>query len=134
MPDAAQAVSQAIYTAVAAAVAPTPVFDFVPEDQVYPFVDITMIQERPVLTGATATPLAGDFAEYIVYLTVWSSYRGKKEVLAINGQIRDALHNAKLALSAGVCTLCQVTSAEARPDADGLTHQGAVTVRLLVSN
>ena len=124
-------VHKAVFDALTAALAPTPVYDIAPQDSPFPFVDIASQQVLPVTQG---TPLTGDFAEHRVYLTVWSAYRGQAEVLGIIAQIHAALHNQKLTLSAGASVLCQIQSAESRLDADGLTHQGAVTVRLLVAN
>ena len=134
MPSHALAVHKAVYAALSAALAPVPVYDIAPQDAAYPFVGLSMQQVQPNVPGVGGTPLAGDFAAHTVYLTVWSSYRGQKEVFAIIAQIRAALHNTRPALDDGVCVLCQITSEESRLDADGLTHQGAVTVRLLVAN
>jgi hypothetical protein len=127
-------VHKAVFDALTAALAPTPVYDIAPQDAAYPFVDLSSQMALPIVPGPGGTPLAGELAEHRMYLTVWSSYRGQAEVLGINAQIYAALHNQKLTLSAGNAVLCQVEAAESRLDADGLTHQGAVTVRLLVAN
>lgn len=127
-------VHKTVFDALTAALAPVPVYDIAPQDAAFPFVDIASQQALPLVPGADGTPLSGDFAEHHVYLTVWSSYRGQAEVLGINAKIHAALHNQQLTLSAGTAVLCQIQSAESRLDADGLTHQGAVTVRLLVAN
>jgi hypothetical protein len=124
-------VHQAVYTALTAALAPVAVYDIAPENADFPFVDMSSQQALPITHG---TPLVGDFAEHHLYLTVWSNYRGQAEVLGINAKIHAALHNQQLMLSAGNAVLCQIQSAESRLDADGLTHQGAVIVRLLVAN
>jgi hypothetical protein len=127
-------VHKAIFDALTAALTTVPVYDIAPEDAAFPFVDMSSQQALPIVSGAGGTPLSGEFAEHRVYLTVWSNYRGQAEVLGINAQIYAALHNQKLTLSAGNAVLCQIDAAESRLDADGLTHQGAVTVRLLVAN
>jgi hypothetical protein len=127
-------VHKAIFDVLTAALAPIAVYDIAPQDAPFPFVDLSSQQALPIVPGAGGTPLSGELAEHRVYLTVWSSYRGQAEVLGINAQIYAALHNQKLTLSAGNAVLCQIDAAESRLDADGLTHQGAVTVRLLVAN
>ena len=125
------AVQQAVFTTLAAALAPVAVYDIAPEDAAMPFVDISAQQTLPITKN---TPFTGAFAEHRLYLTVWSNYRGQAEVHGIMEQITTALHNQNIALSTGNAVLCQIQSAETRLDADGLTHQGAVTVRLLVAN
>ena len=127
-------VQQAIYNYLSSVLAPVPVYDTAPEDAAYPFVDISSQQALPMVAGNGGTPLNAELAEHLVYLTVWSSYRGQAEVLRINASIYSALHNQKISLNIGTAVLCQIQSAESRLDADGLTHQGAVTVRLLVAN
>lgn len=124
-------VHQAVYAALTAALAPVPVYDIAPQDAAYPFVDMSSQQALPITAN---TPYNDELAEHRVYLTVWSSYRGQAEVLGINAKIYDALHFQKLTLGAGTAVLCEIQSAESRLDADGLTHQGAVIVRLLVAN
>jgi hypothetical protein len=125
-------VHKAVFGALSAALAPVSVYDLAPEDAAMPYVEIAKQQVLPVEQGLT--PLDGDFARHMLYLTVWSSYRGQAEVLGIIGQIRAALHNQNIALAAGTAALCQIASEETVLDADGLTHQGAVTVKLLVKD
>jgi hypothetical protein len=134
MPAHGLDVHQAIFATLSAALAPVPVYDIAPQDAAMPFVDISKQQVLPIVPGAGGTPLASDFAEHHVYLAIWSSYRDQKEVLGIIAQIQAALHNQNIALGAGFAVLCQIASEETVLDADGLTHQGAVTVRLLVAN
>ena len=90
MPSHALDVQKAIVTALTAALAPVPVYDIAPQDAPYPFVEIASQQVKPV---TALTPLSSDFAEHLVYLAIWSAYRGQKEVLEIIAKIRAAMHN-----------------------------------------
>lgn len=126
------AAHQAVFNTLTSALAPVAVYDIAPEDAAMPFVDISAQQMLPITAG---TPYTGQFAEHHLYLTVWSNYRGQAEVLGILNQIHAALHNQTFSLDGtGRAVICQVQSADSRLDADGLSHQGAVTLRLLVAN
>jgi hypothetical protein len=100
------------------------VYDHVPEDAPYPFVDISA---HTVTPRDTLSTLGHD---HQIILTVWSSYRGKTEVRAICDSIEAAFHRADLTLAHGLAVRCQVASVVIRPDG-GDTHQGSVTLGIL---
>ncbi|WP_127078361.1 DUF3168 domain-containing protein [Rhodomicrobium lacus] len=131
MPARELEVHKALFDALTTALAPVAVYDDAPQDVPFPFVEFQAHQTLPHAPGA---PLSGDFAQHTVWLGVWSSYRGKKEVLGIIASIREALHDKPLTLAAGAAVLCQITAEETRRDADGVTQMGAVTVRVLVQD
>lgn len=123
-----QAVAKAVYAKLAADLAPVLVFDHVPADQAYPFVEISRHLDQPDDT------LAEHGSVHLVYLSVWSSHRGRKEANGIVDQIRAALHHQPLALDEGEAILVEVIDTDAVRDADGITYQGAATVRLRVGH
>lgn len=123
-----QAVAKAVYAKLAADLAPVLVFDHVPADQPKPFVEISRHLDQPDDT------LAEHGSIHLVYLSVWSAHRGRKEVNTILGSIADALHHQPLTLEAGEAILVEIIDTDAVRDADGITYQGAATVRLRVGH
>lgn len=122
-------VHKAVLDTFSASLAPIKVYDHVPADAAMPFVDLSAHQALP---NPPERPLNLDpVAVHTMFLTVWSDYRGQKQVLDILHRIDEALNNASLTLEAGTAVLCQVSSLDCRLDADGATYQGAATLRLL---
>lgn len=128
------AVQKAIVAALAALTAPAeaggalvavPVYDHTPENAAYPFVSLDAHQVVP------ADDLASRMDRHTVYLTVWSLYRGKRQVMAILDGIRTTLHEAELVLEAGVSVSCRVQSTIVRRDADDVTYQGSLTLAVI---
>jgi len=64
-----------------------PVFDHVPQGTDYPYVVIDYMD------ATNAEYLSNRKDQVIVYLSVYSVYRGQTEVLGIMQEIDDALHN-----------------------------------------
>lgn len=121
----ALAVQKAIYERLNAALAGVaPVYDDMPGDAAYPFVDMAMQMMAPRDT------LAQIGFSHSMFLSVFSAYRGKLEVETILGKIRDAMHGASFGLDDGRLVRSSVIEAQAFPDADGVTFQGAATIRL----
>lgn len=123
-----QAVAKAIYAKLAADLAPVLVFDHVPADQAYPFVEVARHLDQPDDT------LAEHGSVHLIYLSVWSSHRGRKEVNTILGSITEALHHKPLVLEDGEAILVEIIDTDAVRDADGITYQGTATVRLRVGH
>lgn len=130
MADVASAVHKAIFEVMAGITAPAvsgpdvgvPVYDHQPENVAFPFI---------VLSSQTVTPddtLAEAQAFYTAYLSVWSLYRGQRQVLAILSAMRARLHNASLALDDGESLLVRVTSQATSREPDDITYQGSMTV------
>lgn len=120
------AVNGGVLAACQIALAPltVPVYDHVPQQRAYPFVSIDLQQV-----------LANDGAEtqgfiHNCYLSVWSEYRGQKEVWTILDALWRGLHDNNLRLETGILVLCQVTEQRCDLDADGLTYQGNLTLRI----
>jgi hypothetical protein len=124
------AVQKAILNAATVAVEPlgASVFDHVPHSKAYPFV--SMDQHQTLENDASA--IHGFTHNF--YMSVWSDYRGQKQVWELMDAIRTVLHERRLSLeTGGGLVLCRVTEQRTDRDADGLTYMGAMTVRA-VSN
>ena len=121
------AVQKAVYEAAQTALAAlaVPVYDHPPHSQAAPFVVFDLHQTVP-LDGADLYGYTHQF-----YLSVWSSYRGAREVETILAALRSGLHNQTVTLETGTCALCQVSDQRSQRDADGITYQGAMTVSLV---
>lgn len=130
----ALAVQKAILGALASLTAPAsdggaavavPVYDHTPEGAAFPHVSLDGHQTTP------ADDLASRMDRHTVYLTVWSLYRGKRQVLAICAAVHAALHEAALVLESGALVSCRVQSVLVRRDADEQTYQGSMTVAVV---
>lgn len=103
-----------------------PVYDAVPMDTPYPYVTIDSEQSTntSVISGRKR-------ANRFVYLSVWSTYRGQAEVKRINAEIEASLDERPLILSDGRAVSVRVERMSTNRDADGVTFQGSVTVRVI---
>lgn len=124
------AVQGGVLRALQIALAPldVPAFDHVPDAQPFPFVQIAS-QQMLEMDGADISGL-----DHHIYLSVWSEYRGQKEVLEILAAIRTGLHDKTLLLDHGAHVLCRVTEQRTERDADGMTYMGAAILRIITSN
>ena len=80
---------------------------------------------------SNADALVERIDERFVFLNVWSQVRGQEEVLSIIGEIDGLMHNNKLELDDGYVVSIQVDRKMTRRDADNVTFQGQVTLRVL---
>ena len=127
MSEPSNAVQKAIYVALTAgspSPVSAPVFDHVPQKQEYPYVVIDA-QET-----AEDDHLTEQLDERFVYLSVWSRQRGQKEVNTLMGQIHDALHQQRFSMDTGRMVNCLVIRKRSGLDADGVSYQGSVTVKI----
>jgi len=125
MSDPSITFQMAIYSALNAGLS-VPVYDSVPQGTAYPYVTIDY-QESEM----------GDFLssrtdKKMLYLSVWSDYRGQKEVLQIMGEIDALLHEKNLSLTEGRVVIMQVQSKRTSRDSDGLTYMGLVKLKTLL--
>lgn len=119
---------QALFSAISTAVAPMAVYDKVPPGAALPYVTIS---------GTEAVPdnyVAGLRSDLFVYLTVWSGYHGAKEVLETLDKLR-GLHGARPVLAGGAVALSTwVIRENCERDADEITYQGNMTLRVLIEH
>lgn len=124
MSDPAIALQTALFQRLTAALS-VPVYDAVPMDTPYPYVTI----DNEIATNDT--PISGrKRASRLLYLSVWSDYRGQAEVKRINAEIESALDRHPLILSAGRAFGVTVERMSTNREPDGITYQGSVTVRI----
>ncbi len=103
-----------------------PVYDAVPMDTAPPYVTIDSEQatNTSVISGRKR-------ATRFIYLSVWSNYRGQAEVKRINAEIEASLDERPLILGDGRAVSVRVERMSTNRDADGVTFQGSVTVRVI---
>lgn len=124
MADPSLAVQAALYQRLSAEVS-CPIFDSVPMGTVPPYLTI----DSEIATNTS--PIAGrDRASRFLYLTAWSNYAGQREVKQIMSEVYAALNQRPLVLSDGRAFGVRVERMSTNRDADGVTYQGSVTVRI----
>jgi hypothetical protein len=101
------------------------VFDHVPHSRPFPFVAMDQHQVLP-FDGAEMHGYDHRF-----YASIWSDYRGQKEVWELLEALWRGLHDKRLLLENGAHVLCQVTDRRSVKDQDGATYQGSIVCRIL---
>jgi hypothetical protein len=128
MADPSVALQVAIVARLNAEVA-CPVFDGAPLDTPMPYISI----DREISTNQS--PIAGRKRELrLIYLTVWSDTHGQAEVKRINAEVITALDERPLSLEVGRAVSVRVERADSQRDADGVTYQGSITVRVITTH
>lgn len=118
------ALKTAIYAAIGGISAP--VFDHVPQGTDCPYVVIDYMD------ATNAEYLNSRKDQILVYLSVYSVYRGQTEVLGIMQEIDDVLHNNRLSLSSGRVAAMRVVAKDTNREPDGITYMGRVRISALV--
>lgn len=103
-------------------------YDYVPQGASCPYVTFDSSVSAPI------DPLNGRRDERFEYMSIWSTYRGQKEVKQIIDEISTALHNTKLALDSGTMILCRVDRTRTVREPDGMTYMGSLTLRILTDH
>jgi hypothetical protein len=128
MADPSVALQEALFARLEAEIS-CPVYDGAPMDSPMPYVSL----DREISTNSS--PIAGRKREQrLVYLSVWSDAHGQAEVKRIIGEIVAALDERKLPLTVGRAVSVRVEQADAQRDADGVTYQGSITVRVITTH
>ena len=127
MADPGWAVQTAVYGLLSAGLS-CPVYDHVPEDSAYPYVVI----DRTVVGTDDTFSTRRD--ERFVTLSVWSQYRGQKEVVDIIAEIDTALHNQRPTLTNGRVVQMRIDRRDTNREPDGLTYMGQVSVRIVTEH
>lgn len=128
MADPSLALQEAIFARLTAEVS-CPIYDGAPMNAAMPYVSI----DREVSTNAR--PISGRRRETrLIYMTVWSDAIGQAEVKRLNGEIIAALDERRLPLAVGRAVSVRVDQADAQRDADGVTYQGSITVRVITTH
>lgn len=128
MTDPSFALQEAIFARLQAEVS-CPIYDGAPLNAEMPYVSI----DREI--SANSSPISGRKRETrMVYLSVWSDAVGQAEVKRINGEVIAALDERRLPLTVGRAVSVRVEQSEAQRDADGVTYQGSITVRVITTH
>ena len=118
----------AVYSALDIALTPSVYDGIAPQNAAKPYVTISQQDSAP------RDFLNDRMDDRLITLTVWSTYAGSKEVHEIVTAIYGALHQQKLAMSAGRMVRATIERSFNRPDIDGLTYQGTVIVRVITEH
>lgn len=128
MPDPSVALQEAMFARLEAEVS-CPIYDGAPMDSDMPYVSF----DREISTNIS--PIAGKKREQrLIYLSVWSDAHGQAEVKRILGEVIAALDERRLPLAVGRAVSVRVEQADAQRDADGVTYQGSMTVRVITTH
>ena len=128
MPDPSVALQEAMFARLEAEVS-CPIYDGAPMDSDMPYVSF----DREISTNIS--PIAGKKREQrLIYLSVWSDAHGQAEVKRILGEVTAALDERRLPLAIGRAVSVRVEQADAQRDADGVTYQGSMTVRVITTH
>lgn len=104
------------------------VYDYVPQDAVFPYVACGPVH---VVSNDNKRDIG---FEQIVTLNIWSRYRGGKETRDIFQALYNALHRATLSLTGQIFLSCEFHSADFALDADGLTYHAATRFAILTQS
>lgn len=104
-----------------------PVFDAVPRDSKYPYIELDGQQ------GGDAGFVGAVITERFFYLSVWSESRGQAEVLKLLGEVKQ-IDRTKLTLEGGQVVTVRVIRTGADRDADGVTYMGSATLRIVTKD
>lgn len=128
MSDGSADVQAAIYAALTGAspaICAGRIYDDVPQDVTFPFVELG---ESQALADDVA---CAEGKDEFVTLHVWSRDRSKKAVKAIIGQIHEVLHAASLGVAGRSSAHAFVRDSRVLNDPDGITRHGIVTIRVI---
>ena len=128
MADPSVALQQALFARLRAEVS-CPILDGAAINEPMPYVSI----DREV--SVNESPISGRKREQrLLYLSVWSGAIGQAEVKRINGEVIAALDERPLPLEVGRAVSVRVIQSDAQRDADGVTYQGSITVRVITTH
>ena len=127
MADPLVALHKAIFAALEASVS-IPVFDYVPQGTPYPYVEI----ERHVT--AQSDSLVAKKEGVFTYITVWSEYKGQKEVLETMEEMYSGMHQKQFNMDQGRMVKMSVQTRDTARDTDKLTFTGNVKLFTLVEH
>ena len=128
MTDPSLALQEAVFARLQAEVS-CPIYDGAPLNAEMPYVSI----DREV--SVNSTPISGRKRETrLLYVSVWSDTVGQAEVKRINAEVIAALDERRLPLEVGRAVSVRVEQADAQRDADGITYQGSITVRVITTH
>jgi len=120
----------AVHVAVLAAlknVCSCDVWDAVPQPASYPYVLIDFV------TSHNEDFLVERMDRRFIFLSIWTRDHGQKSVMEIISEI-ETLNEQPLTLTTGECVSLRVERKRTNRDADNLTFNGQVTLRILTTH
>lgn len=128
MSDAGLAIQQAVFARLTATPYLLTVLDAVPQDEAFPYLTL----ELPSAADWSATAMRGE--ETLVDVHAWSRYSGARECRELLAAVKEALHEAALAVAGQHLMLCVwVSTLGPWLDADGETRHAVARFRLWTS-
>lgn len=122
--DPGLAVQTALYAKLSAALAPVPVYDFVPAETAFPYVTIG----ADIATPDDAKDSSAQ--NVLVQIDVWSRERGRAESKAVAGSIYAALHMQPLVVPGFSIAWVRFDFATSMLDPDGITFHSITRYRI----
>jgi hypothetical protein len=102
------------------------IFDNIPQDTSYPYVQIGLETTRDV--GLKTL----DGVVYNVDIEVWSQYRGQKEIKEIMERLYNLFNNSTISVSGASSIMSYVINTTTLLEADGITRHGIVNIDFTV--
>ena len=102
------------------------VYDDIPQDTVYPYVQIG---EETSANDGTKTL---DAVEHTLTIHVWSQYRGRREIKTIMTSVYDLLHNTAISVSGASLVNVRQEFSTTLAENDGITRHGVMRFRAVV--
>lgn len=102
------------------------VYDDIPQDTVYPYVQIG---EETAVNDGTKTL---DAVEHTLTIHVWSQYRGRREIKTIMKSVYDLLHNTAISVSGASLVNVRQEFSTTLAENDGITRHGVMRFRAVV--
>ena len=127
MADPSLALQQALFARLNAELS-CPIYDGAPLDAPKPYVSI----DSEVV--ANSDFLASRRDTRLFYLSVWSAKQGQAEVKQVMAEIDTALHERPMPLETGRVISVRVDRKQSNREPDGVTYQGAVTLRIITEH
>lgn len=127
MADPSLALQQALFARLNAELS-CPVYDGAPLDAPKPYVSI----DSEVV--ANSDFLASRRDTRLFYLSVWSAKQGQAEVKQVMAEVDAALHERPMSLETGRVISVRVDRKQSNREPDGVTYQGAVTLRIITEH
>ena len=103
-----------------------PVYDDVPQQSNYPYVQIG---EETSANNGTKTL---DGIEHTLTMHIWSQYRGRREIKTIMKSVYDLLHNTAISVSGASLVNVRQEFSTTLAENDGITRHGVMRFRAVV--
>jgi hypothetical protein len=103
-----------------------PVYDDVPQQSNYPYVQIG---EETSANNGTKTL---DGIEHTLTMHIWSQYRGRREIKTIMKSVYDLLHNTAISVTGASLVNVRQEFSTTLAENDGITRHGVIRFRAVV--